>query len=43
MLFYDDRDFYNPDNIDELLPEEETVEEVWEYDYHILTQELIDD
>lgn len=50
MLYYDDRDyFYNADNIDELYDEDDMVFEDtendsgWEYDYHNLTQELIDD
>lgn len=54
MLYYDDRDyFYNSDDIDELYEDDmifedeqdqtEQVPSSWEYDYHNLTEELIDD
>jgi len=54
MLYYDDRDyFYNSENIDELYDTDEYIsEEViedptfvtsWEYNYHNLADELIDD
>ena len=52
MLYYDDRDyFYNADNIDDLYEddmifEDDSEEEAynsWEYDYHNLHDELIDD
>jgi hypothetical protein len=53
MLYYDDRDyFYNSDDIDELYDdemifeedsEEDTYASSWEYDYHNLTNELVDD
>jgi hypothetical protein len=53
MLYYDDRDYYDSDNIDELYDNNEyDSEEVsedptwvtsWEYDYHNLADELIDD
>ncbi len=52
MLYYDDRDYYDSDNIDELYDNEYDSEEVsddptlatsWEYNYHDLAKELIDD
>lgn len=51
MLYYDDRDYYDSENIDELYDNDE-YEEVnedptfvtsWEYNYHDLTDELVDD
>ena len=53
MLYYDDRDFYNSDNIDELYENDEVSDihneckqdfySAWEYDYHNITNELVDD
>jgi len=49
MLYYDDRDYYNSENIDDLYDEDDMIfedegtESDWEYDYHNLTEELIDD
>lgn len=53
MLYYDDRDYLDYNNIDELYDADDYVsEEVdedptfvtsWEYNYHNLTDELIDD
>lgn len=54
MLYYDDRDYFDYNNIDELYEdddyvfsdesdEDESDASVWEYDYHNLTDELIDD
>ena len=52
MLYYDDRDyFYNSENIDELFDdydseevnEDPTFVTSWEYNYHNLTDELVDD
>ena len=54
MPYYDDRDyFYHGDDIDELYDddmifEEDSAEDTyvsssWEYDYHNLTEELIDE
>lgn len=50
MLYYDDRDYYNADNIDELYDSEEvytnqeddTYSE-WLYDYHKLADEITED
>jgi hypothetical protein len=53
MLYYDDRDFYNSDNIDELYENdevsdihneyEENIHTAWEYDYQNIASELVDD
>jgi hypothetical protein len=53
MLYYDDRDYLDYQNIDDLYEddmifedEEEELEELpssWEYDYHSLTKELVDE
>lgn len=53
MLYYDDRDYLDYNNIDELYDDDyvfddtdEDIEDVknsWEFDYHNLTDELIDD
>ena len=50
MLYYDDRDYLDYNNIDELYDYDDTYEfddedsdDVWEYDYHNMTNELIDD
>lgn len=52
MPYYDDRDYYNADNIDDLYDDEMIFEEeddnddvftAWEYGYHNLTNELVDD
>lgn len=48
MLYYDDRDYLDYNNIDELYDQDDTFTEdddtnSWEYDYHNLTEELIDD
>lgn len=54
MPYYDDRDyFYSAENIDDLYDDDMIFEEeasdeddlrnTWEYDYHNLTEELIDD
>lgn len=53
MLYYDDRDYFDYNNIDELYDddyvfsdesdEDDSSAGVWEYDYHNLTDELIDD
>lgn len=50
MLYYDDRDYYNSENIDELYDDEYAFAEddndstdYWEFDYHNLTDELVDD
>jgi hypothetical protein len=53
MPYYDDRDYLNYDDIDDLYEddmifeeEQEEVEELrscWEYDYHNITDELVDD
>jgi hypothetical protein len=53
MLYYDDRDYLDYQNIDDLYEddmvfedEEEELEELpssWEYDYHNLTEELVDE
>ena len=53
MLHYDDRDYFDYKNIDELYEDDDYVFSdesdnesdagVWEYDYHNLTDELIDD
>jgi hypothetical protein len=51
MIYYDDRDYYNSENIDELydhndsqeVNEDPTWVTSWEYNYHDLTEELIDD
>lgn len=53
MLYYDDRDYLDYQNIDDLYDddmifedEQEETEELppsWEYDYHNLTDELVDD
>lgn len=54
MLHYDDRDYLDYNNIDELYDdytfdedkgdsEDPTWTSSWEYDYHNITDELIDD
>jgi len=51
MMYYDDRDYYDSKNIDELydhddsqeVNEDPTCVTSWEYNYHDLTEELIDD
>lgn len=52
MLYYDDRDYLDYNNIDELYDDDYVFSDesdddsdasVWEYDYHNLTDELIDD
>lgn len=51
MLYYDDRDYLDYNNIDELydhsdnygFDDEEYEDNVWEYDYHNMTNELVDD
>lgn len=51
MLYYDDRDYYDSENIDELYDHDDSQEvsedptwvTSWEYNYHDLTEELIDD
>lgn len=50
MFYYDDRDYYNADNIDELYDDEYLFEEdsddtfaSWEYDYHRINDELVDE
>lgn len=50
MLYYDDRDYLDYNNIDELYDDdyvfsdsEEDSQDSWEYDYHNLADELIDD
>jgi len=51
MLYYDDRDYLNYDDIDDLYDdvfedEQEDIEELttsWEYDYHNMTNELSDE
>lgn len=48
-MYYDDRDYYNSENIDELYDDEylytddDDSDDSWEFDYHNLTQELIDE
>lgn len=53
MLYYDDRDYLDYQNIDDLYEddmifedEQEETEELqssWEYDYHNLAEELVDE
>jgi hypothetical protein len=53
MLYYDDRDYLNYEDIEDLYENDivfedsqEELEEVrssWEYDYHNLTEELVDE
>jgi hypothetical protein len=53
MPYYDDRDYLDYQNIDDLYEddmifedEQEELEELrssWEYDYHNLTEELVDE
>lgn len=54
MPYYDDRDyFYDADSIDDLyddndedsmiFEDEEQARSSWEYDYHQITDELVDD
>lgn len=52
MFYYDDRDYYDADNIDELYDDDEYVfddhddddtTQAWEYDYHNLTDEISED
>ena len=50
MLYYDDRDYLDYNNLDELYDNDDTYgfddeesDDVWEYDYHTMTDELIDD
>jgi len=49
MLYYDDRDYLDYNNIDELYDDyvfsdnEEDSHDSWEYDYHNLADELVDD
>jgi hypothetical protein len=50
MPYYDDRDyFYNAENIDELYDNSddslifEEEDSDWEYDYHNIANELVDD
>ena len=49
-MYYDDRDYYNSENIDELYDDnylnednEDDSDDSWEFDYHNLTEELIDE
>lgn len=44
MLYYDDRDYYDPDNIDELYDsEEDAYDNEWEYNYHNIAEELCEE
>lgn len=54
MLYYDDRDYLDYNNIDELYDDdyifddtdEEDIEDIqnsWEFDYHSITDELVDE
>lgn len=55
MLYYDDRDYLDYDNIDDLYDDEDpdaafedyeedsNVVNEWEYDYHRMTNELVDE
>lgn len=50
MLYYDDRDYLDYNDIDELYDDEyvfsedeQDTQDSWEYDYHNLADELIDD
>jgi hypothetical protein len=47
-MYYDDRDYYNSENIEELYDEDclyldDENEDDWEFNYHNITKELIDD
>jgi len=53
MLYYDDRDYYNSENIDELYDDDyiftdkdddiNDIQNSWEFDYHNIASELDDD
>lgn len=51
MLYYDDRDYLDYNNIDELYDSEDSYvfadeddhDDTWEYDYHNLADEMVDD